>query len=151
VELLQTIEASALARALKSSFYVYPLVNAAHIAAVGSLVATAVLMDMRLLGLLRSVEAVSFVRLMRRVAATSFLAAAVTGLALFSVRATEYVFNPAFLAKLSLIGLAGFNILAFQRAGGGAEASSATARASAALSIAIWLGALTAGRFIGFL
>lgn len=151
MEAFAAIEASAFARALKSSFYVYPLVNAAHIAAIGALVATAVLMDLRLLGLLQSVEAAPFILLMRRAAAASFAVAVLTGLALFSVRATEYVYNPAFLVKLGLIGLAGLNLFAYRLARGRAEASTSLARVSAALSIAIWLGVLTAGRFIGFL
>lgn len=151
MELLAALEASAPVAALKSSFYAYPLVNAAHIAAIGALVATAVLMDLRLLGALGSVERAPFIRLMRRVAVACFCLAALTGLALFSVRATEYVFNPAFLAKLALIGLAGLNLAAFRLAGGQAETASGLARFSAAASIVIWLGVLTAGRFIGFM
>ncbi|SRR5690606_1671313 len=150
MELLAAIEASAPVAALKSSFYVYPLVNAAHIAAVGAVVACAILMDLRLLGAFTMVEGLPFIRLMRRVAVACFCVAALTGVTLFSVRASEYVFNPAFLAKLSLIGLAGLNLLVFRLAGG-SDTPAGVARISAVLSMAIWLGALTAGRFIGFL
>jgi hypothetical protein len=147
---LGALEASALAQALKASFYVYPLVNAAHILAVGALVTTVLLMDLRLLGFLGSVDAGAFRRLMRRSALLAFASAVVTGMLLFSVRAADYAENPAFLAKLSLIVLACINLLVFtglERGSGGTRVP----RAPVVLSMTIWPLALIAGRFIGFL
>lgn len=148
--LLEAVEASTPAQALKTSFVIYPVVNAAHILAVGALVTTVLLMDLRLLGFLGSVEAGGFRRLMRRVALGAFAAAVVTGGLLFSVRATEYAANPAFLTKLSLIGLAGLNLVVFaaleRRCG-----VTGVPRSSVIVSMLIWPLVLLAGRFIGFL
>lgn len=146
--LLEGLEASALAQALKTSFVVYPLINAAHILAVGALVTTVLMMDLRLLGLLRAVEAAAFRRLMRRTAVVAFAAAAATGLLLFSVRATDYAANPAFLAKLSLIGLAGINLLVFAML---ERRRKDVPHAPVIVSMLVWPLALVAGRFIGFL
>ena len=46
-DLLVWLEQSALARALKTSFVVYPLVNAAHIAAIGTLFAGVLMFSIR--------------------------------------------------------------------------------------------------------
>ncbi len=151
LELLAAIERLPIVEALKVSFFVYPLVNAFHILSVGAVVTTIVLMDLRLLGAMRSVPAESFLRLMRRVAVLAFGAAAITGAALFSIRAQEYAANPAFQIKMGLLVLAGLN-LAVYRALAGVDPSPGThAPALALISIVIWIAVLIAGRFIGFL
>lgn len=146
-DLLKALEGSAVAEFLKDSFLIYPLVNAAHILAVGAVATTVLLMDLRLLGFLRSVEANAFRRLMRRTAFVAFAAAAVTGLLLFSVRARDYAENPAFLVKIGLIALAGANLAAFTLL----ERRSGAGRIQVILSMLIWPLAIVAGRFIGFI
>ena len=89
MDMLVWLEQSALARALKTSFVVYPLVNAAHIAAIGTLFAAVLLMDLRILGRFQAIPAEPFVALLRRVGLTAFAFAAATGVLMFSIRATE--------------------------------------------------------------
>jgi len=153
VEFLGAIEQLAPVRALRVSFYIYPLVNAAHIVAIGCLLTSVILMDLRILGFLVSQERRPFLKLMRRIGVGAFCAALITGLLLFSVRASEYVFNPAFQLKLLLIALAGLNLLglrifASEQDGMPKERS---AGFFAAASMLLWLGVLVCGRFIGFL
>lgn len=139
--------------ALKTSFYVYPLVNALHIFAIGVLVASVILMDLRILGFAAAVERAALVRLMRQSIATAFPVAVLSGLALFSIRAQEYATNPAFQAKMALLALAGVNLWAFRRLappGGGEAPYPSAAQALAALSMALWVAVLVAGRFVGF-
>lgn len=153
-DLLAAVERLPVVGALKASFYAYPLVNALHILSIGMLVGAVVLMDLRILGLARGVEREPFLHLMRVTAALAFPVAALTGLTLFSVRARDYAANPAFQAKLVLLVLAGLNFWAFRRIAGRAAAGAPyppAAKALAALSIALWLAVLVAGRFIGFL
>lgn len=153
-DILGGIERLPVVNALKVSFVVYPLINALHILAVGATVTCVLLMDLRILGVVRSVAREPLLHLLREAVALIFPVAVVTGLALFSIRAQEYATNPAFLAKMALLALAGFNFWAFRRiAGSGAEAVpfSVPARFSAALSIALWISVLVAGRFIGFI
>lgn len=72
MELLQAIEQLAPARELRASFYAYPLVNALHILAVGALLTSVILMDLRILGYLSRQDRQPFLRLMRRLALTAF-------------------------------------------------------------------------------
>jgi len=143
--LLGSIEQLALVKALKSSFFVYPVVNALHILAVGALVTCVVLMDLRVLGVIRSVEESPLVRLLRRVALGAFVVAVLSGLALFSVRATEYAGMPLFWIKMGLIGVAGVNFAAFSLMRG-----QGMRRALAVVSVVLWPAVLLAGRFLGF-
>lgn len=111
------------------------------------LVTAVVLMDLRLLGLFSRIEYAPFIGLMRRLAMFAFAGAAATGLALFSIRAGEYAFNPAFQVKIALLLVAGANVAVHR---GWAE-NAAAARATALLSLVLWPSILLAGRFIGFL
>lgn len=138
--------------ALKFSFYVYPLVNALHILTIGATVTCVLLMDLRILGLLGFADRETFLKAMREGIATAFPIAVVTGLALFSIRAQEYATNPAFLAKMALLSLAGLNLWAFRSvAEGVAGPYPAGARALAVTSMVLWVSILVAGRFIGFI
>lgn len=148
---LLAIEQFGLVRALKASFVAYPVVNALHILCIGVLLTSVLLMDVRLLGGLRTLPAAPFVMTLRRFALAAFAGAAITGALLFSVRASEYATQPVFLVKLGLILLAGLNFLAFQGVSGDAEQPGGTAKALAVLSLLLWTGVLFAGRFIGFL
>ena len=152
MEFLEAIEQLAPARALGASFYVYPLVSAAHVFFIGVLLTTVILMDLRIVGFLDSQDRRPFVKLMRRLALVAFCGALVTGIPMFSIRASEYFFNPAFRVKMLLIMLAGLNLLAlrfFASDPDGAPAEKG-ARLFAGLSMALWIGVLVCGRFIGF-
>ncbi|RWE93475.1 DUF6644 family protein [Mesorhizobium sp.] len=152
-EFLAGIEQLAFVRALKASFVAYPIVNALHIMSIGALLTSVWLMDLRILGAFRSLPQAAFVALLRRTALIAFAGALVTGLLLFSVRASEYAAKPIFLTKMTLILLAGINFLVFLRLSlvrGGEEPVGGTV-ALAVLSLVLWTSVLMAGRFIGFL
>jgi hypothetical protein len=153
VELLQALEQFGPARLLRSSFVAYPIVNAIHIAAIGALFTSVLLMDLAWLGAIRSVPRDRFVALLRRVAFLAFALAALTGLALFSIQATTYARNPAFLLKLCLIALAVLNLIVFTVLDrrNRRDAPSPAMRFCAIASILLWSGVVVAGRFIGFL
>lgn len=153
MEFLAAVEQLAVVRLLKSSFYAYPIVNALHIAAIGALFTTVWLMDLRLLGWLRGVAEQPFVALMRHVALLAFAVAIVSGLALFSVRASDYAGLPVFLAKMALILLAGVNfflLIWLERRRPAGVVTSTWQRIAAGLSALLWTAVLLAGRFIGF-
>lgn len=148
-ELLAWIEGLPPAAALRTSFVAYPLVNAAHILAIGMLVTSVLVMHWALLVPRRSLPEEMITPQLRPVAIVAFLVAALTGFALFSIRATDYAGNPAFLVKLALVAAAIGNFIVFialARSG----ASERTRRGSAVLSSVLWISALVAGRFIGF-
>ncbi|MER9896167.1 hypothetical protein NKJ40_29785 [Mesorhizobium sp. M0119] len=145
------IEQLALVRGLKASFVAYPIVNALHIMSIGALLTSVWLMDLRILGAFRSLPQAPFVALLRRTALAAFGGALVTGSLLFSVRASEYAAMPIFLAKMTLILLAGANFLVFMRRAKGGDEPAGAATVLAVLSLVLWTSVLFAGRFIGFL
>jgi hypothetical protein len=153
-ELLADIEQFALVRGLKASFVAYPVVNALHIMSIGALLTSVMLMDLRTVGAFRSVPHAAFVALLRRTAFAAFAGALVTGSLLFSVKASEYAVMPIFLAKMTLILLAGANFLAFirlSRAKSSDDPAGGAVTVLAGLSLVLWISVLFAGRFIGFL
>lgn len=154
MEFLDAIEEIGPVRLLKTSFVAYPLVNALHIAAIGMLLTSVVLMDLRLLGALGSLPKPAFVAAFRRIAVGAFATAAATGLAMFTVKASVYPAMPVFLLKMGLIAAAianffGFAALERRSAEGGATRPALGV--SALASIVLWSSALLCGRFIGFL
>jgi hypothetical protein len=141
---LVAIERSPLVAALRTSFFVYPAINALHILAIGALLTSVLLMDIHVLGAIRSLPAGPFVALLRRVALGAFALAVLSGLTLFSVRASEYAAMPLFQVKMGLIVLAGANLIVFGLVAGRLR------KALAVLSILLWLAVLLTGRFLGF-
>lgn len=146
--LLAIIEHSSLARAIKASFLVYPLISAAHILAIGAVLTSVILMDLRILGVLSPPED-PFDRLLRRVALIGFAGAVVTGFAMFAIRATDYAALPIFLIKMGLIALAIVNFLVFLALDRKGKAG--LRRVAALLSMVLWLCVLVCGRMIGFM
>jgi hypothetical protein len=152
MEFFQAIEQLGAVRLLKSSFVAYPVINALHIAAIGALLTSVLLMDLSVLGVIRAIPREELVALLRRVALAAFAVAVLTGVTMFSIQATDYVRNPVFLVKLCLIVLATLNFAAFtalerRRPSGEADAA---LRILAVTSILLWSGVLFAGRLIGF-
>lgn len=142
--ILAAVEGSALARGLKTSFYVYPLVSAAHVAAVGVLLASILVLHARAAGAFARLDGTATEHYFRRIALVAFALAALTGIALFSVNASEYAANFAFRIKLVLLALAGINLAAYL-------AWPKWHPVGALASALLWPATLIAGRFIGFL
>ncbi len=153
MEFLEAIEKLAPAQLLRSSFFAYPIVNALHVAALGGLFTSVLLMDFATLGAIRSIAANKLVALLRPLAIAAFVGAIITGLMLFSVQATTYAENPAFLVKLGLIVLAmcNFVLFAYSSRRNPEHKPSTAMRIGAMLSILLWSGVLFAGRLIGYL
>lgn len=156
MELLQLWGESPVAVALRQPGLLYPLLSATHIMALGILVGSITVLDLRLLGLFGDAPLQVWAMPLARVAASGLFAAISTGLLLFSVKPTEYIANPAFLVKLSLIaiGIANATLLRFRPTWRGALQSGQIAtelKARAALSLAIWASVILAGRWIAFL
>jgi hypothetical protein len=153
---LSALEASALGEGLRASRYAYPLVNAAHILALAALFGSILALDLRLLGLWRSVPAAPLARVLPRVSATGLGVAILTGFALFSVQPFDYLAHPVFPFKLALIAFAAANALLLHRTIGwqrlldGATLVPASARIAAVLSLLGWTGAIVAGRMLAF-
>ncbi|AVJ28127.1 DUF6644 family protein [Achromobacter spanius] len=153
---LEQLESVPPALWLRRSGVLYLLVNAAHIGAIGLLIGSIVPLDLRLLGILRPTSLAVLAPVLARTAATGLALAVLTGALLFSVRPLEYLDNPAFLVKMALLAAGAANawLVHRGRAWGGVESGgppTGRLRVQAGASLALWLGCLVAGRWIGFL
>ncbi|WP_037084162.1 DUF6644 family protein [Neorhizobium vignae] len=156
MEFLAMAAETPLARALIASSTLYLLVNAAHILGIGMLFGAILALDLRLLGLAPAVPLATIAPFLSRLAGAGVLLAILTGLCLFSVRPLEYARNPAFLAKFGLVALGVLNVAVVHFGSGwravlsGGKPTTAL-RISAVLSVVLWISAVIAGRWIGFL
>jgi hypothetical protein len=149
--MLEALAASAPAVFLRTSFLAYPLVNTLHILAIGVLVTSAALMDLRVLGIAPAIPAESVIRYLRPAAIGALAAAALSGLALFSVQPLDYWDNPAFRAKMLILAAALANAALFTSFRAHRRPGRPATVIMAAASIALWLSVVVCGRFIGFL
>ncbi|RQP05723.1 MAG: DUF2214 domain-containing protein [Paracoccus sp. BP8] len=155
-ELAIWAEGTALAAALRRSGHLYMVVNAAHILGIALLLGAIIPLDLRLVGILRSGALRVLAPFLSRAAGAGLGLALATGPVLWSVAARDYLANAAFRWKMALIAL-GLAVIVLQHAGKGWRQAVETgapgpdARILAALSLAIWLSVLLAGRWIGFL
>jgi hypothetical protein len=141
---------------LQGSGTAYLFVNASHILGIGLLVGAILPLDLRLLGFFRPAPLAVLGPFLSRVAAFGLGLALLTGFWLFTVKPSEYLANAAFLWKLGFLVLALGNIAlqhrgaAFRLALQGDSVPLRT-RLHALASMGLWLVALLAGRWIGFL
>ncbi|OHV85634.1 DUF6644 family protein [Ensifer sp. LCM 4579] len=156
VAALEWIEGLPFAVALRRSATLYIFVNAAHILSIGIIIGAILPLDLRLLGAIRAVPVAVIGPFLSRAAAVGVALAIATGFCLFSVNPLEYAGNAAFLTKMSLLalGVANASLLHLTpqwRAAVKGGPLSLRVRLSGLLSLAIWTGAVVAGRWIGFL
>jgi len=152
------LEATGLARALRNSVWLYPLVNAGHILGIALLVGSIIPLDLRLLGAWRSVPLAPVWQVLTRTSAAGFFLAAGFGFLLFMTKATEYASSGLFISKMVVIAAAIVNAVVLRRVVP-AEISGIEPqvgpppprlRLAGGISLAAWLLALTLGRLVGY-
>jgi hypothetical protein len=149
------LQESALGHAMRSSPALYPAVEISHIVGFVVLVGSILALDLRVLGLGRAIPIQPMAQLVLPLSRAGFLLAISMGFLLFSADAAHVVKNPAFQAKLLLIAAALVNIVIahagpwrrVERWGGEAPRA---AKATALLSLVLWLGVVCAGRLIAY-
>jgi hypothetical protein len=155
---LVLLESSGFAAAMRHWLWLYPIVEILHILGFVLLVGAAVMFDLRLLGVSRRIPVSDLARHLLPWSRTGLLLVVPSGIAMFTAHATEWIANPAFWVKLTLIALAGLNAWLFHRgtfrsvAGWNQHASApAAARASAVTSLLLWTGVISCGRLLAYL
>ena len=156
MEALAWLSTTPVAAALKASGTLYLVVNATHLLSIGLIVGAILPLDLRLIGVVRAAPIAAIGPLLSRTAATGIVFAIVTGLCLFSVRPQEYAQNPAFLVKVGLVAFGIVNALVLHLRSGwrmaiSTDSATPALRMQAAFSLMIWIGAVLAGRWIGFI
>lgn len=155
---LLLVEDLAFVSALRSSTFLYPLVNAGHILGVSLLVGGIVPLDLRLLGFWRRFPVMMFVDVLRMTSATGLGLAVVCGALLFATAAVDYAGSLLFQVKIALVLLGVANALILGRAlrhqdirGLPMKAPMPfTLRAGAVLSLVVWVSVLILGRLLGY-
>jgi hypothetical protein len=154
---LIALEQSGLAAAIRQSVWAYPAANVGHIVALTVFAGSVAIMDARLLGAFAAAPPADVVRPARRMAKLGLLLMLITGSALFTAEASHVGTNPVFQAKVALIALGLINAFCAGRALGGAldsmpafEPLPARIRASAILSLGIWICVAACGRLIAY-
>lgn len=146
-----------LSLALRESTWAYPILETVHIAGVALVFGSILAFDLRVLGRQRSLPLDTLGRHLLPWVWAGFFINAVSGVLLFVSNPVEFAANPALIAKLGLIAVAGLNALYFQwrvtplMAGWNTHVEApAAARVSAVFSIALWLAVITAGRMMAY-
>lgn len=154
--LAAALQETGLSQALRASVWVYPLVNTGHVLGIAMLFGAIAPLDLRLLGCWKSVPLEPLARVLLPAAIGGLVMAAVTGALLFTTRPLDYVGEPLFALKLTLILAAVANALLLRRSpawrllrvdGAGPRRSW---RVAAVVSLLLWLGVITVGRLIGY-
>jgi hypothetical protein len=151
------LESSAPAVAMRQWLWLYPAIEITHIVGFVVLVGSALMFDLRLLGLSRALPVSAMAEHLLRWARLALLLVVPSGVLMFMAHATEFSTNPAFRLKLILIALAFLNAGIFHRwpfrAVGDWDTeltSPAPARLAGLLSITLWLGVITCGRMLAY-
>jgi hypothetical protein len=147
---LEALGGSGLAQWLRFSRWGYAAVNTTHVFGIALLVGAILPLDLRLLGVWRSVPLEPLARTLVPVAATGLLVAASSGALLFIARATEYAALDLFLVKLTLIAAGVVHALSLNLGPGLLHASPQRQRLAGATSLTIWLAVLICGRLLAF-
>jgi hypothetical protein len=141
-----------------TSAWAFTTVEMVHVFAVAMVIGTIMIVDLRLLGLALTKR--PFAELSRQVLPftwAAFVVAVIAGLLLFTGQAADYFVNTAFWIKMSLIVLAGINMLVFEfitvrsvNEWNLDPTPPLQARLAGGISIACWVLVLVCGRLIGF-
>jgi hypothetical protein len=141
---------------VRDSTWAFPTLQSLHFLGMTMLIGVVGVIDLRVLGVARGLPIRSLHRFLP-LAFVGFGINMITGICFFCHDPYVYAFNISFRVKMLLIVVAGLNALWFQlgvfmdvdKWGPGIEASR-LAKIISALSIIIWFGVITAGRFIAF-
>lgn len=159
-EFLSWLEGSALGETLRGSgVWTYSILNLFHILGLSMLYGSIVLLDLRMLGLWRSIPLTALSRPVVPLAAVGFVMAIGSGICMLTVNATEYHGNPfMFYVKFPAIALGMINIIVLGFVPAWREKAVRALTASeqrqlalfGGLSLLIWTTAIAGGRMIGY-
>ena len=154
---LHAVEATGLGRFMREALWAYPVTEAVHIVGLALLFGSIAIVDLRLIGAGRTVPAAALVGYAVPWSLLGFAMAATSGLMMFTAHASEFLEQPLFLLKMTLIFVAGVNA-AMLRIGVLQRASAwpvdgpppRRVRIAAALSLLLWIGVIACGRLLAY-
>ena len=155
---LHWLEASSPAVAISESSWLFPGIESVHVLAIALVVGSITMLDLRLLGFSsRDRPAGELTAEILPWTWSSFVVAACSGALMFSSNATHYWGTVPFRAKIMVLALAGLNMIVFHattyrsvEVWGREPQTPRAAKVSGGISLALWIGVVTLGRWIGF-
>ena len=155
--MFEWLESTRIALWVGESLWGYPIMLGMHVVGLAIVVGIFVMRDLRLIGCFEGL-AYSSLDNLRNLGWTGFVINAFSGCFLFSSQATIFIESTPFLLKISMIfsaAILGAVIQTRMRdesvAWDSAGRAAGSVRALAAASIAMWSGAIIAGRLVAYL
>lgn len=149
----QSIRDTPLATSVRESELGYPIIMSLHLTSIAVFGGMILMTDLRLLGVaMPDIPVTDMIRQLRWWKRAGFAIMATCGALLAASRADQYYTNPYFQIKMALLFLVGVHGLVFRRRvyGNPDEPGRAAAKLAACLSLVLWLGVMTAGRWIAY-
>lgn len=157
-DLIAFVEHGTLGELVRENDLLFPFIRSVHVLAVCLVVGSIAVVDLRLLGFASVDRPVG--RLMRSIlpiTVGAFGLAVAAGSLLFISHASKYLENRFFIAKITLIALAGVNMAVFHLIGArnldqweNDALPPLFARVAGGLSLFLWVSVVACGRWIGF-
>jgi hypothetical protein len=158
---LGALEGSGVARAMREWLWLYPSVEIVHIVGIGLLFGSIAVLDLRLLGLSRSLPVRRLAGHVLPWTAGSFLLIVPSGLLMFTAHASDFISSSVFVIKMGLILAAGLNAALFHsmvfRTADVWDSQEMrhlppppSARLSAAVSLLLWIAVIACGRLLAY-
>jgi hypothetical protein len=157
-DLIAFVEHGTLGELVRENDLLFPFIESVHVLAVCLVVGSIAVVDLRLLGFASVDRPVG--RLMRSIlpiTVGAFGLAVAAGSLLFISHASKYLENRFFIAKITLIALAGVNMAVFHLIGArnldqweNDALPPLFARVAGGLSLSLWVSVVACGRWIGF-
>ena len=151
------LKSTAISQAMSSSRLLWPMCETLHFIGLALLVGGAGLMDLRLMGFLKSIP-VAAVMQMRKWAVLGVLINVITGSLFFIGAPAQYINNPAWYGKLLFLAVAMINIAVFETTQGkrvlalaAGENTPVSFKVAGAVSMGSWFLVLYFGRMLPFL
>jgi len=156
--LLQSLQDTSIASAIREGDSLFPWIECVHVLALTLVIGSIAIVDLRLLGIRSRDRAVLDTTAdVLPITWTAFVIALASGGLMFASNALTYAHNGFFQAKMSLIVLAGLNMLAYHLVVGrdasswqNAATTPFKARVVGGASLALWIAIAACGRWIGF-
>jgi hypothetical protein len=140
--------------AVRESSYVYPIVLSTHLACVATFGGLILITDLRLLGwTLTDIPIDDMIRSLRPWKQLGFSIMVSCGALLGGSKAADYLTNPYFTIKMTLLLAIGLHGLYFRRTvyrAGATPISRSAGRAAGVLSLILWVGVVSMGRWIAY-
>ena len=157
-DLIAFVEHGTLGELIREDDLLFPCIESVHVLAICLVVGSIAVVDLRLLGFASVDRPVG--RLMRSIlpiTVGAFGLAVAAGSLLFISHASKYLENRFFIAKITLIALAGVNMAVFHLIGArnldqweNDALPPLFARVAGGLSLFLWVSVVACGRWIGF-